>query len=189
MLAFPFPECQDGGVRLRLLTPPCLTALTLVAAVVLAGSGVAGASTRGCSTDSNGQIACSVKTGASGVTAADHGTGLDHASGLQDVDVINLTHPCKVVRLYYLFGFQGDSHILPPVNVPIRAAAVTDGGPWVVHSTAWLKARIRALLQQTGLSRSPSSYSLPYPTSYWYVYVGHTETEALSVGGARCVRA
>lgn len=176
-------------MRLPLRTPERAAALTLVAVVALVASGVGGASARRCSTDSNGQIACSVKTGVSGVTAADHGTGLDHASGLQDVDVINLTHPCKVVRLYYLFGFQGDSHILPPVNVPIRAAAVTDGGPWGVHSTAWLKARIRAQLQQTGLSQSPSTYSLPYPTSYWYVYVGHTEAEALSVGGVRCVRA
>lgn len=173
----------------RQLTLGCAAVLTLLAAVVLAASGVAGASTRGCSTDSNGQIACSVKTGVSGVAASDHGTGLDHASGLQDVDVINLTHPCKVVRLYYLFGLQGDSHILPPVNVPIRKAAVTDGGPWSVHTTAWLTARVRALLHQTGLSHSPSSYSLPYPTSYWYVYVGHTEAEALSVGGVRCVHA
>ena len=165
----------------------CLAVAVLaVAAAVGALAGAAGAVARGCSTDSNGQIACTVKTGVVGVTAVDHGTGLDHASGLQDVDVINLTHPCKVVRLYYLFGFQGDSDVLPPVNVPIRKAAVTDGGPWSVRTPAWLTARARLLLVQAGLRQT--SYSLPYPTAYWYVYVGHTEAEELSVGGVRCVR-
>ena len=166
-----------------------LTVSTLLAASVLTGATTAGASERGCFTDSSGQVACSVKTGLSGVTAVDHGTGLSHGSGLQDVDVINLTRPCHVVRLYYLYGFQGGSGVLPPVNVHVRQAAVI-GSPWSVHwsvhSPAWLIQRIRVLLRQTGLGGS--TYSLPYPASYWYVYVGHTEAEGLSVGGIRCVR-
>ena len=161
----------------------------VVAAAALCVATTVAASRAGCSTDSNGQVACSVKTGLSGVTAVDHGTGLEHSVGLQNVDIINLPHPCHLVRLYYLFGMQGDSHILPPVNVPIRQAAITDGGPWTVHSPSWLTHRVRTLLRKYGLpGESPSNYSLPYPDSYWYVYVGHTEAEALSRGGVRCVR-
>jgi hypothetical protein len=164
-------------------------AVALVAVAALWATATAAASRAGCSTDSNGQVACTLKTGLSGVTAVDHGTGLEHSVGLQDVDIISLPHACHLVRLYYLFGFQGDSHVLPPVNVPIRQAATTDGGPWAVHSPSWLTQKIRTLLRQYGLpGESPSNYSLPYPNSYWYVYVGHTEAEVLSRGGVRCVR-
>lgn len=160
-----------------------------VAAALGALPAVARAVTRGCSTDSNGQVACTIKTGVAGVTAVDHGTGLDHASGYQDVDVINLSRPCRLVRLYYLFGFQGDSHVLPPMNVPIRHAAII-GSPPAVYSPAWLTAKIRVLLGQERLpgAPSPSTYSLPYPSAYWYVYIVHTEAEVLSRGGVRCVR-
>lgn len=255
---------------------PSLAGAAAVAALVAAGG--VGAAERGCSTDSNGQAACSISTGISGITATDHSTGLPHAVGLQDVDVINLTHRCKTVRLYYMFGFQGDSRRLPAVDVTVGQAAVTDGGPWKTGSASWLTQKVRALLkhnaapayigievsnastggahvdrvvagspaQKAGLRKgdviiavggvevtsaaalkqsvnvyrpggkviltvlrtttafqtatkgltvtlgalpgaAQPSYSLPYPTSYWYVYVGHTETEALSRGGVTCV--
>lgn len=221
-----------------------------------------------------------MQTGASGVTASDHSTGLSHAAGLSDIDVINLSRPCRAVRLYYLFGVQGAFHVLPPVTVPVRQVAVTDGGPWAVRSPAWVTSRIRALLKRyatpaylgveitdalsggarvervidgspagkAGLKagdviiaidgdeitsaegmlatmkayspgqkvtlgvvrRKPPAfqsalrsvsvtlgvrpgqaaprYSLPYPDSYWYVYVAHTESEALARGGVHCTR-
>ena len=32
------------------------------------------------------------------------------------------------------------------------------------------------------------NYSLPYPGSYWHVYVVHNDNLALSLGGVRCIR-
>jgi hypothetical protein len=127
-----------------------------------------------------------VATGEAWVTATDNATGLGHAGGYSDVDVIDLSHPCKLVRLYYLFGFQGDFKNLPPVTVPVGQVAVTDGGPWKLMSPASLTARIRGLLKR--LSPSAPRYSLPYPSSYWHIFVAHTEAEGLSKGGVRCVQ-
>lgn len=160
-----------------------------VATLALCAASTAAAVRAGCSNDSNGQVACTIKTGLPGITAVDHGTGLDHASGFQDVDVISLPRTCHLVRLYYLFAIQGDSHVLPPVSVPVRQVAVTDSGPWTIRSPSWLTQKVRTLLRSQGLpGQTPSMYSLPYPTSYWYVYVAHTEAEALSRGGVHCVR-
>jgi hypothetical protein len=167
-----------------------LSAAVIVAfAMALAISMTAHASATGCSTDSNGQVVCVVPTGVPGVTATDHSTGLPHADGYQDVDVINLVHPCQIVRLYYDFALQGGFHVLPPVTVAIRQAAITDSGPWTVHTPSWLTQKIRALLRRDGLpGQAPVNYSLPYPNAYWYVFVAHTEAEALARGGVRCIR-
>jgi hypothetical protein len=142
----------------------------------------------GCSRAANGQIACPIRTGLNWVKATDYSTGLGHASGDSDVDVISLLHSCRSVTLYYVFGFQGAYHDLPPVTVPVGQAAVTNGGPLKVMSSSALTAEIRALLHRfyPQPAAAALSYSLPYPTSYWYVYVAHTEAEGLSIHGVRC---
>jgi hypothetical protein len=128
-----------------------------------------------------------LSTGLSWVKAIDYTTGLGHATGDSDVDVISLLRPCRSVTLYYVFGFQGDYHDLPPATVPVGKAAVTNGGPLTVMSPSALTAQIRLLLRRFDPQAAYSlPYSLPYPASYWYVYVAHTEAEGLSTHGVRC---
>lgn len=97
------------------------------------------------------------------MTAIDYSTGLAHASGFQDVDLISIAHPCRLVRLYYLFGFQGASGTVPPVTAPIRSVvdiAREFGRP--LRTKAWLLRNIRRL-------RRHDTYTLPYPDSYWFI--------------------
>jgi hypothetical protein len=160
-------------------------------AACLASAAISGATARSstavdhCFTDLNHQLACPVPTGLTWVTAVDHSTGLSHGSGYQDVDVINLHRACQAVRLYYLFAFEGTSRTVPPVTVPVRHAAVVRlyrSFSWSIVPPSRMVTRIRTLLAPDNLS-----YFAPYPDSYWYVYVAHTETERLGIGGVRCL--
>jgi hypothetical protein len=134
---------------------------------------------------SGGQFVCAVSTGQGWVRAAGYSTGLDEASGYSVVDAINLTTPCQAIRLYYIFADQGVSNNVPPFTVHIGQAFGIPGG----HMTpSVLRAKIQALIRRGfGGSRS-AQYFLPYPTSYWHVYVAHNSSYGLGLGGVRCVQ-
>jgi hypothetical protein len=165
----------------------------------LPGSAVGARTGDGCSTGANGVIACKISTGQSSVQATSYSTGLDEASGMSEVDVINLLRPCSAVQLYYIFGDQGVSGDVTPVTLRIGQAVVY---PWHVRTTTAITAEIQAGLKAAyaqdvtafgakaaaRLLPDPTGYSLPYPTSYWHVYVVHNDTIGLSLAGVQCVR-
>jgi len=119
---------------------------------------------------------------------------------MSEVDVIDLLRPCETVRLYYIFGDQGDSGDVQPVTVRITQAVVY--GPWVARSPSVVTDEIQTELKQEysddvssfgskvaqRLLPDAENYSLPYPGSYWHVYVVHNDNLALSLGGVRCIR-
>ena len=159
-------------------------ALAVVAAigvVSVSSSHAAG----GCTTQSKDVIVCPVATGLSTVEATEYSTGLDDASGMSVVDVINVLRPCRTLRLYYIFGFMGQSGDVPPVTLRIGQAAVY-GSRWLVSNSSKLTGEIQSQLTQE--SRNSPTYSLPYPSSYWYVYVAHSDQLYLSLGGVICTR-
>jgi len=132
--------------------------------------------------------ACPLATGVPGVIATANSTGLPEVTGDSVVDVIELSRPCRRVRLYYTYARQGDFRVLPPVTVPIRQVAISSlgSGGWIVRSPAWLTRRIKSELRDFRISGiNPSSYSLPYPTNaYWFVFAAHNSSATLTRGAS-----
>lgn len=151
------------------------------AAVLLPATAGAKTSPTGCS-----RSRCAITTGETGVVAYEYVTGLPHVDRLSEIDVISLSQRCRVMRLHYRFASPGDSHLLPPVSIPVQGAASMGGGRWRVGTSAWLTTTIRTRLRSSG-ARKTISFSLPQPTTRWYVYIGHNGTETLARHGVSCL--
>jgi len=155
--------------------------LVAAAATVVLLLGQTGASASDCS---DPQVGCPLKVGLSWVKAVTYRNDLGHPSNMDMVDVINLKRPCHRVRLYYLYGYQGDSHVVAPLTLRIRMAANWSPGGWTIMTPKNLASRITTMERRA--FHTPV-FTLPYPNSYWYVYVSHNEQVGLSWGGVQCV--